>query len=94
MIKGTQRQVVMLRTAESESFEMAYFVVRPDVGVDNKSKSMIDEANEIVSSVCVASSLGKKEKRKQIFRKMLLFLAGAIFGALSLWATLGLLFGA
>ncbi len=92
MIKGTQRQMVMVRTSESENFEMAYFVVRSDVGADKSRKSMIDEANNIVSSVCHSSSGEKKEKRRRVFRRILVFSAGAIFGAAALGGVLALLF--
>ena len=92
MIKGTQRQMVMVRTSESESFEMAYFVVRSGVGAEKSEKSMIDEANSIVSSVIGGSSAAKREKRKRAFRRILVFSVGAIFGAVALGITLALFF--
>ncbi len=92
MIKGTQRQMVMVRTSESESFEMAYFVLRTDAVADKSEKSMIDEANNIVSSICGDATGAKREKRRRMLRRILVFSAGAIFGALVLGAVLALLF--
>ena len=92
MIKGTQRQMVMVRTSESESFEMAYFVLRPDARTGKSEKSMIDEANSIVSSVCDGGVTTKREKRGRVLRRALLFLAGAMFGALVLGGVMILLF--
>ena len=92
MIKGTQRQMVMVRTLDSKRFEMAYFVLRSDAGGEGSEKSMIDEANNIVSSVCDGRGGERREKRVRAFRRGLVFLAGAVFGALVLGAILAVVF--
>ena len=91
MIKGTQRQMVMVRTDESERFEMAYFLLRPD-GEGRDERSMIDEANSIVLSVCGNRNALKKEKRRGAFLRILLFSLGAAFGAALLGVILALVF--
>ena len=76
--------MVMVRTPESELFEMAYFVLRADAQQKNNEKSMIDEANSIVLAVCGDRVCDKKEKRKRQNKKVFLFCVGAFFGALFL----------
>ena len=85
MVKGIQRQMVLVRTPQSETFEMAYFVLRADTKTCGDRRSMIDEANSIVSSVCGNGSANKKERAKRVFLRILLFSCGAAFGAAVLW---------
>ena len=82
MVKGIQRQMVMVRTSESNLFEMAYFVLRTDSDKTTDPRNMIDEANSIVRSVCADGSHSKKEKRHKKGGRIALFVAGMIFGAL------------
>lgn len=91
MVKGIHRQMVMVRTTESELFEMAYFVIRADARTKSTQKSIITEANSIVSAMCEDSVREKKKKRKRIVARMLLFGSGAVFGALALFGLLMLL---
>ena len=81
MVKGIQRQMVIVRTTESEVFETAYFVLRADARIKNGQKSIIDEANGIVSAMCAD---GLREKRARVRRKaamILLFSCGALAGS-------------
>ena len=81
MVKGIQRQMVIVRTTESEIFETAYFVLRADAKIKNGQKSIIDEANGIVSAMCAD---GLREKRARVRRRVamiLLFSCGAIAGS-------------
>ena len=84
MVKGTQRQMVMVRTSESNLFEMAYFVLRAYTQRNDDEKSMIAEANSIVCAACGESIYSKREKRRRKLRKVALFTAGALFGAAAL----------
>lgn len=83
MVKGTQRQMVMVRTSGSNVFEMAYFVLRADGDKRADRQSMIDEANSIVRTVCTDDARKKKEKRLKKGGRIALFVAGMLFGALS-----------
>ena len=47
MIKGAQKRMIVIRTADSSIFEEAYFVVRG--GETRESGDMIAEANRIIS---------------------------------------------
>lgn len=91
VVKGTQRQMVMVRTSESNLFEMAYFVLRADSDKKTDRRSMIDEANSIVHSVCADGVRSKEEKRLKKGGRIALFIAGMLFGVLSA-IILGLLF--
>lgn len=94
MVKGIQRQMVIVRTSESEIFELAYFVLRADIEQKSSGKSIIAEANSIVSSVCSDGAREKREKRMRKIGRALLFCAGALCGALvfgALVALVGLL---
>ena len=85
MVKGTQRQMIMVRTPESELFELAYFVLRTDVRNGTDEGSMIDEANMIVKNA-FGEGLGSKGKGKSKKARgrvggagAILFFAGSIF---------------
>jgi hypothetical protein len=50
MLKGAQKRMVMLRTADSSLFETAYFILRDDgdASADTKQPTMLEEANRIL----------------------------------------------
>ena len=85
MVKGIQREMVMVRTAESELFELAYFILRSDAQKKCGAKSIISEANSIVSAVCADGVCNKGEKRRRRRSELLWFLAGVLLGALALF---------
>ena len=83
----------LVRTPQSETFEMAYFVLRSDTKGRGDQRSMIDEANSIVSAACKVGN-SKKEESKKSIKRLVFFLLGVIFGlalAVILLLTLGLL---
>ena len=85
--------MVLVRTPQSETFEMAYFVLRADTKGGSDQRSMIDEANSIVSAACKGGN-SKKEERKKPIKRLVFFLLGVIFGlalAVILMLALGLL---
>lgn len=47
MVKGCQRQIVLLRGTGSELFEEAYFILKPEKA-DLPQAQMITEANRII----------------------------------------------
>ena len=96
MIRGVQRQMVVVKTEKSENFELAYFVMRTDKrgviqkGDGSESVGVIEEANRIVGEVCGHTEKVKtKGKRERIFT----YLAGMLSGcgaALSIGALIKL----
>ena len=85
MVKGIQREMVMVRTAQSELFEMAYFILRSDTEKKYGSKSIIYEANSIVSAMCAdgAREVEREKRKKQRRAGLLWFFAGALAGGLA-----------
>ena len=51
MIKGSQRQLIVLRTGDSRYFDEAYFVLRREIGADRTCRTdILREANRILES--------------------------------------------
>ncbi len=78
MLKGAQKKMIVVKTAESNVFEEAYFVVRRDA--ENSHMDMLAEANKIIEN-CTGGRR-KKEKTKLMpkFRDWVFFAGGAGFG--------------
>ena len=85
MIKGCQREIVVVQTQESPIFESAYFILRRKRRV-TYGTDMVSEANRILS----AGGYQKRESGR-IWRRALLFLSGFAAGSglfLLLWLLL------
>jgi len=87
MIKGIQKQMVMVRTSDSSLFETAYFVLRD--GIERERSDIVTEANRLVSEVIAERGRGKVRSRKR--RRWLPFLLGLICGAAATVLTLFLI---
>lgn len=74
MIKGCQREMILLQTRESPLFESAYFVLRPRRQGAPRT-DMLAEANRIIGEG--NGYLARCAKR----RSVLLFLSGVAVGA-------------
>ena len=64
MVKGIQRQMVMVRTTDSRFFETAYLVLRAEREGDATEGAIVDEANRIVSELCEEKN-GKRRSREK-----------------------------
>ena len=74
MIKGCQREMIVLQTKESALFESAYFVLRRGKNVTPRG-DMLAESNRIVAE-------GREYlKKRQKNRKLLPFLCGFFAGS-------------
>ena len=85
MIKGCQREIVVVQTQESPIFESAYFILRRKRKV-TYGTDMVSEANRILS----AGGYQKRESGRR-WRRALLFLSGFAAGSglfLLLWLLL------
>ena len=83
MVKGIQKQVVMVRLNDSESFETAYFVLRD--GYEKKeSADIVGEANALVRDTFLENGEKSDKRRKRCkrppFYAFMLFFAGLISG--------------
>ena len=82
MIRGAQKKVVVIKTADSKIFEEAYFVLKKDRGADGGD--MVKEANRIIESF---EESDKKEKGEMFFGRLYstaLVIFGGGVGALSI----------
>ena len=91
MLKGAQKRMVMLRTADSSLFETAYFILRDDseVGVGERSPTMLEEANRILDQSFTPRT-ATKGKVERPMRRMLRQLPGFLVGLLVGGAVVGL----
>lgn len=77
MIKGAQKQMIVLRTGDSRYFDEAYFVLRREVKPRRSSHDeMIREANRILAE----SGLDIQAPKRKIGRGVWMFLSGIFCG--------------
>lgn len=80
MLKGIQKQMIMIKTSKSPIFEAAYLVVRADAEEEPEKLEMVAEANRIVEGICKSHSQRNKDKVKLKRKKLAMFLLGALVG--------------
>lgn len=79
MVRGTQKQMVVLRTNNSRYYEEAYFVLRDGYRRSGESESsMMAEANRILDE----SMLMPQPKQKKKLSRRWAFGVGVLLGAL------------
>lgn len=80
MLKGAQKQMIVVKTAENRFFEEAYFVIRPNAKICGED--MVSEAYKIIDA-CTDKKKGKKEREvKKHILAFAAFCSGTAFGAL------------
>ena len=79
MIKGAQKKMIVMRTADSAIFEEVYFVMRN--GKSCEERDMIEEANRIID----CSGAKRKERKRDASRTLIVFvcsfMGGSVIGA-------------
>ena len=86
MLKGIQKNVIMIQPKSSNIFERAYFIIKDDKKPSRCDRSeMIKEANRIITD----SGILKHKHRKKRPSPFIMFLIGALFGA----SMIGILWG-
>lgn len=83
MIKGTQKNVIILKNTKSPLFEEAYFILRERPGEKVHKGDMISEANRIISANVIHSNKytdSKKSVKKEKTIGLILFILGALSG--------------
>ena len=88
MLKGYQRQMIVMRTEGGSLFEAAYFILRREQ-VGAKDSDMLQEANRLIheGGGYVARRAGERRARR-----LWAFLAGMLIGGavvLLLWVLIG-----
>lgn len=86
MIKGCQREMIVMQTQDSTLFESAYFILRRGQVTRGKT-DMLTEANRIIGE-----GQGYFRRRRQKRNPVLLFFGGFLCGAL-IFALILALFG-
>ena len=92
MIRGTQREMIMLKGDKSSAFESVFFLIRTDATAPRGTKEdMLAEANKIIAQ----NRPTKKRRRVMLWESIKKstpsFLLGALCGAicvLSVWLIL------
>lgn len=78
MIKGSQKQLIVLRTGGSRYFDEAYFVLRREVKPSHYSRGdILVEANRILEE----NTPSQRAPKRRVRRAILCFLCGLICGA-------------
>ena len=80
MVKGAQKQMVVVKINDSDVFEEAYFVVRR--GASAIRMDMISEANRIVESSVARSKMKSAAKYRGVAACALSFFIGSLIGAM------------
>ena len=87
MIKGAQKQMIVLRTADSRYFDEAYFVLRKELPVQKGAKGeMLFEADRILRESTNDARIGHKKRKRGLLFFCIGFLLG--LGAAALLCTL------
>ena len=80
MVKGAQKQMVVVKINDSDVFEEAYFVVRR--GASAIRMDMISEANKIVESSVARRRMKGAAKYRGVAACALSFFIGSLIGAM------------
>lgn len=75
MLRGCQKQMIVLQTQQSTIFESAFFVLRRDNG-SMRQDDMLAEANRIIGE-----GVTVRKKRRRFWWTLGAFLLGALLGA-------------
>ena len=75
MLRGCQKQMIVLQTQQSTIFESAFFVLRRDNG-SMRQDDMLAEANRIIGE-----GVTVRKKRRRFWWACVSFLLGALLGA-------------
>ena len=79
MMRGAQKQMIVVRTGDSRYFDEAYFVLRREVKAKRGTeREMLNEADRILRE----SELDPRPQRKKLPRGAIWFLLGILCGGL------------
>lgn len=78
MLKGAQKKMIVVKTADSKLFEEAYFVVRRDTM--SSCDDMVGEANRIIDSCTPKRKEKNRTKISLPIVALSAFMGGSVFG--------------
>ena len=79
MVKGCQRQMVVLKCAPDSAFESAYFILRHERQKNLSQEDIVEQANRLIRENCFVRD--KKRKRREILLAALSFGCGALLSS-------------
>ena len=83
MIRGTQRELIMIRGDGESSFESVLFILRSDLPpTKRKKEDMLTEAKKILAENYRGKARGGKKVLQRVGKALPAFLLGALLGAL------------
>ena len=81
MVKGTQKQMIVLRTGDSRYVDEAYFVLRREIKADRRVKNdILIEANRILEESRVSPRELSRRRRHWWLSGAAVFVAGCLCG--------------
>ena len=81
MVKGTQKQMIVLRTGDSRYFDEAYFVLRREIKADRRVKNdILIEANRILEESRVSPRELSRRRRRKWLGAVAVFAVGCLCG--------------
>ncbi len=86
MIKGAQKRMIVVKTADSKLFEEAYFVMRGDMNVSEGD--MVSEANKIIERCNVKRRERARRAPSALLVAIFSFIGGSIFSCLTVLAVM------
>ena len=89
MIKGTNRQVIVVRSPDPQVFEEAIFVLREDFVRKGSAAQVLEQARRAAEAYLKSSAVPRPGKRGERLRGRIIGLAGALAAGL-VWAALRL----
>lgn len=84
MIRGTKREMIMLKGDSSSAFECVFFLMRTDIATPRDTgESMLAEANRIISQNRPSRYRRRTLLWRRVKKNSAPFLIGTLFGALA-----------
>ena len=78
MIKGAQKKMIVVKTADSAVFEEVYFVMRRESNAERLD--MLSEANRIIESSGGHKKRGRNKRAIRVLLAISAFVCGGILG--------------
>lgn len=84
MLKGIQKNMILIQMPKGKYFEAAYFVIRSRA-LDKEARhgEMVREANRIIGEMGLVEESKKQQKAQGRRNKIMFFVYGVLAGAIS-----------
>ena len=80
MIKGAQKRMIVVKTADSAIFEEVHFVMRRESSAQRMD--MLAEANKIIESCDCSKKRGRARRARGALISLCVFLCGGVTGGI------------